>query len=91
MALRETQILTKSRKTLKASMCVRGLVVVFVFLGSAIASRGEETRTPGSSQPPDTNQYQRPAIPMDLSVARQKRPTVRVRHLMHQRWAIQLC
>lgn len=77
MALRVTQILTKSRRTLKASMCVRGLVVVFVFLGSAIASRGEETRTPGSSQPPDTNQYQRPSIPMDLSVARQKRPTVR--------------
>ena len=77
MALRETQILTKSRRTLKASMCVRGLVVVFVFLGSAIASRGEEARPPGSSQPPDTNQYQRPATPMDLSVARQKRPTVR--------------
>ena len=47
---------------LKASICVRGLIVVFVFLGSAIASRGEEARTPGSSQPPDTNQYQRPAI-----------------------------
>ena len=79
MALRDNtpaQLLTDSQKALNA-LCVRGLIIALAFLGSAIPSRGEEARTPGSSQPPDTAQYQRPAIPMDLSVARQKRPTVR--------------
>ena len=80
MALRKktsAQILTNKQNAWKAPLCVRGLIVVFAFLGSVVASRGEETRSPGSSQPPDTTQYQRPAVPMDLSVARQKRPTVR--------------
>ena len=79
MALRDNtpaQLLTDSQKALNA-LCVRGLIIALAFLGSAIPSRGEEARTPGSSQPPDTAQYQRPAIPMDLSVARQKRRTVR--------------
>jgi hypothetical protein len=79
MALRDdtpAQFLIGSQKALNA-LCVRGLIIALAFLGSAIPSRGEEARIPGSSQPPDTTQYQRPAIPMDLSVARQKRPTVR--------------
>ena len=70
------QVLTDSQKALNAP-CVRGLIIALAFLGSATPSIGEETRTPGSSQPPDNTQYQRPAIPMDLSVARQKRPAVR--------------
>jgi len=45
---------------------------VLALFGSAIASRGEEPRLPGSSQPPDTTQYQRPALPMDMAVARTK-------------------
>jgi hypothetical protein len=68
------KIFTDGHKT-----CFKALILVIAFLCSAIASRGEEARPPGSSQPPDTNQYRRPAIPMDRAVARQIRPTVRGR------------
>jgi hypothetical protein len=68
------QIFTDGHKT-----CFKALILVIAFLCSAIASRGEEARPPGSSQPPDTTQYRRPAIPMDRAVARQIRPTVRGR------------
>jgi hypothetical protein len=68
------KIFTDGHKT-----CFKALILVIAFLCSAIASRGEEARPPGSSQPPDTTQYRRPAIPMDRAVARQIRPTVRGR------------
>jgi hypothetical protein len=79
MALRDkspAQLIADGWEALNAPS-VRSLIVALAFLVLAIPSRGEEARIPGSSQPPDTTQYQRPAIPMDLSVARQKRPTVR--------------
>ena len=79
MALRDkspAQLIADGWEALNAPS-VRSLIVALAFLVSAIPSRGEEARIPGSSQPPDTTQYQRPAIPMDLSVARQKRPAVR--------------
>jgi hypothetical protein len=64
--------------------CFKAFVLAIAFLCSAIASRGEEARPPGSSQPPDTTQYRRPAIPMDRAVARQIRPKVRGRlHAPH--------
>src|SRR5258708_36979714 len=68
------QIFTDRRRT-----CFKALVLAIAFLCSAIASRSEEARPPGSSQPPDTTQYRRPAIPMDRAVARQIRPKVRGR------------
>jgi hypothetical protein len=81
MALRDKmfgQILTETRATSK-SKCLLGLILAVAYLGSATASSGEETRAPGSSQPPDTTQYQRPAIPVDRDVVRRLRPRVRAR------------
>src|ERR1700682_2293831 len=73
-----TQILTETLATAK-TQSLRGLILAVAFLGSATASSGEETRAPGSSQPPDTTQYQRPAVPMDRNVARRIRRPVRAR------------
>jgi hypothetical protein len=66
-------------RTASKAQCWRGLILVLAFLGSATASSGEETRAPGSSQPPDTTQYHRPAIRMDRDLARRIRPPVRAR------------
>jgi hypothetical protein len=51
MALRDdtpAQFFIGSQKALNA-LCVRGLIIALAFLGSAIPSRGEEARIPGSS------------------------------------------
>lgn len=77
MALLDTiphQIFTHRHRT-----CFKASILVVAFLCSTIVSRGEEASPPGSSQPPDTTQSRRPAIPMDRAVDRQLRPKVRGR------------